>query len=176
MNNRNICNTCAPHTAGEACLAPTIAPVARTLNLYLRLGCFFAPKGQQNSAQGNALGGTETHIFAPCKGSKITSIALLLQGFVGARHASPLQSRLWRELLTSTFASGVFSPRRGQQNSAQGNALGDTETHILAPCKGSKITSIALPPQGFVGARHASPANAVRIVSISLFGRGTPRP
>ena len=28
MNNRNICNTCAPHTAGEACLAPTIAPEA----------------------------------------------------------------------------------------------------------------------------------------------------
>ena len=34
MNNRNICNTCAPHTAGEACLAPTIAPKARTLNSY----------------------------------------------------------------------------------------------------------------------------------------------
>ena len=85
-NNRN---TCAPHTAGEACLAPTIAPMARTLNLYLRLGCFFAPKGQQNSAQGNALGGTETHIFAPCKGSKIVFIALPPQGFVGARHASP---------------------------------------------------------------------------------------
>ena len=46
----NNLNSCAPHTAGEACLAPTIAPVARTLNLYLRLGCFFAPKGQQNSA------------------------------------------------------------------------------------------------------------------------------
>ena len=29
-NNRN---TCAPHTAGEACLAPTIAPEARTSNL-----------------------------------------------------------------------------------------------------------------------------------------------
>ena len=29
-NNRN---TCAPHTTGEACLAPTIAPRARTLNL-----------------------------------------------------------------------------------------------------------------------------------------------
>ena len=27
-----------------------------------------------------------------------------------------------------------------------------------------------------VGARHASPANAVRIVSILLFGRGMPRP
>ena len=91
MNNRNICNTCAPHTAGEACLAPTIAPVARTLNLYLRLRRFFAPKGQQNSALGNALGDTETHIFAPCKGSKIVFIALLLQGFVGARHASPVK-------------------------------------------------------------------------------------
>ena len=33
MNNRNICNTCAPHTAGEACLAPTIAPEAPTSNL-----------------------------------------------------------------------------------------------------------------------------------------------
>ena len=32
MNNRNICNTCAPHTAGEACLTPTIAPKARTIN------------------------------------------------------------------------------------------------------------------------------------------------
>ena len=87
----NNLNSCAPHTAGEACLAPTIAPVARTLNLYLRLGCFFAPKGQQNSAQGNALGGTETHIFAPCKGSKVVFIALLLQGFLGARHASPAE-------------------------------------------------------------------------------------
>ena len=72
-----------------------------------------------------------------------------------ARHASPLQSRLWRELLTSTFASGVFSPRRGQQNSAQGNALGGTETHIFAPCKGSKVVFIALLLQGFLGARHA---------------------
>ena len=87
----NNLNSCVEHTTGESGFAPTIAPVARTLNLYLRLGCFFAPKGQQNSAQGNALGGTETHIFAPCKGSKIVFIALLLQGFVGARRASPAE-------------------------------------------------------------------------------------
>ena len=32
-------NTCAAHTTGEACLAPTIAPKARTLNLR-SLTCF----------------------------------------------------------------------------------------------------------------------------------------
>ena len=32
-NAANNLNTCAPHTAGEACLAPTIAPEARTSNL-----------------------------------------------------------------------------------------------------------------------------------------------
>ena len=35
MNNHNQCNTCAPHTAGEACLAPTIAPQARTIPFQL---------------------------------------------------------------------------------------------------------------------------------------------
>ena len=52
----------------------------------------FALKVQHNLAQGNALGKYRTILYAPCKGSKITSVALLPQGFVGARHASPVTS------------------------------------------------------------------------------------
>ena len=86
----NNLNSCVEHTTGESGFAPTIAPVARTLNLYLRL-VFFRPEGATKFSPRQRLGGTETHIFASCKGSKITSIALPPQGFVGARHASPVE-------------------------------------------------------------------------------------
>ena len=56
---------------------------------------FFALKVQHNLAQGKRMVcatpwvNTEFPLHAPCKGSKITSVALRRQGFVGARHASP---------------------------------------------------------------------------------------
>ena len=60
-----------------------------------------------------------------------------------------------REKVTS-YESLFFAPK-GQHNLVQGNALGKYRTILYAPCKGSIIVFIALPPQGFVG-------------------RGTPRP
>ena len=58
----NNLNSCAPHTTGESGFAPTIAPVARTLNLYLRL-VFFRPEGATKFSPRQRLGGNRNPHF-----------------------------------------------------------------------------------------------------------------
>ena len=60
-------NTPTAYLTGEACLAPTVAPLAQSRNATL----FFALKGQYNLAQGSALGLPCPQIYAPCKGSTL---------------------------------------------------------------------------------------------------------